>query len=97
MEDGTSALIFFSGPGGGWTEGHHEAPGDISTAPLADGIVRPAGGEMTGSVSVCAAVAGAVFDTPVDVVWVAELRWAHVPAGEPAPAIDGPAVVRSWA
>lgn len=95
--NGTRALIFFSGSGGGWTDGAAAEPGAVSVAPLTEGAVRAPQGEMSGLVEVFDTVSSRVFDTPVDIVWPAALRWVHLPAGAPAPDVDGVAVVRTWA
>jgi len=94
VEDGSCAVVFFSGPGGGWADGEAADAGSVSMANVAPGEIRPARPGLVGSTSVESDVAGQVFDTDLDIVWPTARRYAHVPAGEPVPDIAGQAVVR---
>ncbi|MBD3926723.1 hypothetical protein IEZ26_19040 [Nocardioides cavernae] len=95
--DGTRALVWFSGPGGGWSEGSAEAAGSIRVAPLDGSLSRSANDVMSGSVTVHDDLAEQTFPCDVDVLWTAHRRWAHVVSGDLVPAHSGPAVVRRWA
>lgn len=88
VTDGTRAVVWFDGPGGGWVEGPADDAGTLSVTPLSTGL--------GGTVTVHDDLAGTRFDHDVDVVWLERQRWARVPAGEPAPSVDGRAVVRHW-
>lgn len=97
VEDGTRAVVWFSGPGGGWTDGSSDEPGSIHTAPVTDGLSRLPSDRMPGSVSVHTDLPEQTFPTDVDVLWLERRRWAHVPSGEVVPGLTGRAVVRHWA
>lgn len=94
VTDGTSAVVFFSGPGGGWADGDAEDAGSVTKVPVASGDLRGERPGLVGTTSVASDVAGTTFDTDVDVCWPAARRFAHVPAGEPVPDVDGQAVIR---
>lgn len=96
-EDGTAAVVFFSGPGGGWVEGEWEGGGSIGTAALGVGEVRAERPGLPGSVEVVEDVSGVSLDHDADLVWVASQQWLHLPAGTTAPAVAGACVVRHWA
>lgn len=95
--DDTCAVVFFSGPGGGWADGPDDDPGAISVSPVTADLVRPTSGRMPGAVSVLEDASGAVLEGDADVLWPGSAQWAYVPAGTPVPAVDGRAVVRHWA
>lgn len=88
VADGTRAVVWFSGPGGGWTDGPAADAGSLTVTPLSD--------SSTGPVTAHDSLADASYDHDVDVVWLDRQHWAHVPAGEPVPSVDGRAVVRHW-
>lgn len=88
VTDGTRAVVWFDGPGGGWVDGPAADAGSLSVTPLST--------DLGGVVTVHDDLAGATFDHGVDVVWTERQQWAHVPAGEPVPSVDGRAVVRHW-
>jgi hypothetical protein len=94
--DGTRALVWFSGPGGGWADGMNGDPGAILTAPVSTRLSRVPSGRMPGSVSVYDDLAEQTFPSDVDVLWTDHRQWAYVPSGEPVPARSGQAVVRHW-
>ena len=96
VEDGTRALVWFSGPGGGWTDGADVDAGAISTAPVDAGLSRAPSDRMSGSVSVHDNLAEQTFPTDVDVLWTDHQEWAHVLSGELVPAKSGQAVIRHW-
>lgn len=96
VTDGTRALIWFSGPGGGWTDGAAAEAGNVTAAPLTVGEQRGVHPELAGTVTVHDDLAEQAFATDVDVVWTADRQWLHVPAGTPVPARPGQAVVRHW-
>jgi len=97
VTDGTRALVWFSGPGGGWTEGEAANAGTATVSPLIPGEQRGAHPELVGTVTVHDELAAQTFDHDVDVLWTAALAWAHVPAGVEIPARDGQAIVHHWA
>ena len=94
VADGSSAVVFFSGAGGGWADGEATDAGDVSLVSVAPGEIRPERPGLVGSTSVSADVSGKVFDTDLDIVWPTARRYAHVPAGEPVPDVTGQAVIR---
>ncbi|GAA4368370.1 hypothetical protein [Nocardioides caricicola] len=96
VEDGTRALVWFSGPGGGWTDGAADDAGAISTAPVTVDLSRAPSDRMSGSVSVHVDLAEQTFPNDVDVLWTDHGRWAHVASGEVVPGLTGTAVVRHW-
>ena len=96
VADGTSALVWFSGPGGGWTDGSAGQPGAATVSPLAAGEQRPARPELVGSITVYDDLAEQSFDVDADVLWPGDRHWAFVPAGAPVPARPGRAIVHRW-
>lgn len=96
VTDGTRALIWFSGPGGGWTDGPAADAGTVTGGPLTAGVQRGVHPELVGTVTVHDELVEQDFATDVDVVWTADQQWLHVPAGTPVPARPGQAVVRHW-
>jgi hypothetical protein len=97
VADGTRALIWFSGPGGGWTDGPAADAGTATVAPLAVGEQRGQHAELVGTVTVHDELAEQAFDADVDVLWTEDRHWLHAPAGTTVPARAGRAVVRHWA
>jgi hypothetical protein len=96
VEDGTRALVWFSGAGGGWTDGASDDAGAISAAPVDLDLSRAPSERMPGSVSVHEDLSEQTFPTDVDVLWPDRGRWAHIPSGDLVPALTGTAVVRHW-
>jgi hypothetical protein len=96
VADGTRALVWFSGPGGGWTDGAAENAGTATVSPLVAGDQRGPHAELVGSVTVHDELAERAFDADVDVLWTESRHWVHVPAGTTVPARAGRAVVHHW-
>ncbi|MCD4524404.1 hypothetical protein [Nocardioides sp. cx-173] len=96
VADGTRALVWFSGPGGGWTDGPAADAGTARVAPLAVGEQRAAHDELVGTLSVHDDLPEQSFDADVDVLWLDERSWLHAPAGTTVPARPGRAVVRHY-
>lgn len=94
--DGTRAVVWFSGPGGGWTEGAADDAGSIRSAPVTAGLSRMPSDRMPGSLTVHEDLSEQTFPTDVDVLWTDRGRWAHIPSGDLVPALTGTAVVRHW-
>jgi hypothetical protein len=95
--DGTAAVVFFSGAGGGWADGVAENAGDMELLTVEPGVTRGARPGLVGEVKVLADAAGAVLPVDADIFWADAHTWAFVPAGTPAPAISGQAVIHTWA
>ncbi|TIC88032.1 DUF4437 domain-containing protein [Nocardioides sp. GY 10113] len=95
--DGTRAVVWFSGAGGGWEDGEADDAGAITGLELADGATRSARPGLVGTVEVLAGAAGRVFEVDVDVLWPDARQWAFVPAGTAAPAVEGLAIIHTWA
>ncbi|MBM9459197.1 hypothetical protein JK386_04730 [Nocardioides sp. zg-536] len=95
-DDGTRAVVFFSGAGGGWAEGEAEVPGKVEVLPVEPGVVRGATAGLVGTLEVRADVAGAVLAADADVLWPQARQWAFVPAGATVPDVAGLAVVHLW-
>lgn len=96
VEDDTRAVVWFSGPGGGWTDGEAADAGTASVSPLAVGEQRGPHAELVGTVTVHDELAEQTFPTDIDVLWTGDSHWAHVPAGEIVPARAGRAIVHHW-
>lgn len=92
----TSAVVWFSGPGGGWEDGEAEQAGSASVVLLGTGTLRGARPGLVGSLEGRASVAGSVFATDVEVLWPTERKWAFVPAGVEVPAVGAYAVVHTF-
>ena len=85
VTDGTRALVWFSGPGGGWTDGPAADAGTATVAPLAAGEQRGPHAELVGTVTVHDELSEQAFEADVDVLWTEARQWAHVPAGTTSP------------
>lgn len=96
-EGDTRVVVWFSGVSGGWSDGSADPPRDMVVVDLEPGVVRPPAVGMNGSIEVRSDVGGEVFDVDVDLLWVDQRRWAHLAAGEAAPAVPGQVVVKRWA
>lgn len=96
VRDDTRALIWFSGPGGGWADGEAEDAGAARAATLEPGEQRGPHDELVGTVVVYDDLPEETFPVDVDVLWTADDTWAHVPSGELVPGRPGRAVVRRW-
>jgi hypothetical protein len=94
--DGTRAVVWFSGAGGGWAGGEAADAGRAQVLTADPGLAR---GERAGLVGTLAGredVAGAVLDTDAEVLWPQARRWVFVPAGTAVPAIAGYAIVHTF-
>lgn len=96
VEDDTRAVVWFSGPGGGWTDGEAADAGTASVAALVAGQQRGPHAELVGTVTVHDQLSEQAFEADVDVLWTADATWAHVPAGDVVPARAGQAIVHHW-
>lgn len=94
--DGTSALVWFSGPGGGWSDGEADLPGAAVVHTVDATLSRPAADGLVGSIEARESVAGETFADDVDLYWPAARTWAFVPAGTAAPQIEGLAIIHHW-
>ncbi|WP_235735454.1 hypothetical protein [Nocardioides alcanivorans] len=94
--DGTLAVVWFSGPGGGWADGEADDAGEVrvltADAALDRGPVPGLVGNLVGRDD----VAGARFDGDVEVLWLEARRWAFVPVGSAVPTIPGFALVHTY-
>lgn len=95
-EPSTRVLVWFSGESGGWQEGPHDPPLDMEVVDLTPGVARGPRPGLNGSVEVHSDITGQLFDQEADVLWVETAQWMHLPAGVPAPAVEGTAVVKLW-
>ena len=96
VADGTSALVWFSGAGGGWVDGPAANPGAATVHAVDATLNRPAVDGLVGRVEGRDGVAGETFAGDVDLYWPGERTYAHVPAGTAVPRIDGFAIVHHW-
>ena len=94
VANGSSAVVFFSGPGGGWADGPAADAGEISLARVEPGEIRGERPGLVGTTTVLAEASGQVFDADADICWPTARRFAHVPAGAAVPACHGQAVIR---
>lgn len=94
--DGTCAVVWFSGPGGGWADGESSDAGSLELFAADADLDRGARDGLVGNLVARDDVAGAVLDTAVEILWPATRQWAAVPAGVPAPDIAGFAIVHTF-
>lgn len=92
--DGTRAVVWFTGAGGGWVDGEELVTGTATLFDLAPGFVRAPQGGVRGRVELREQLSGDSFGTDVEVVWFESRAYAFVPAGECTPAGEGRALVR---
>lgn len=94
--DDTRAVVWFTGQPGGWLEGPAAEPGALDVVALESGTVRGPRDAFPGTIEVRPDVSGETFGCGADIVWPDSRQYVHLPAGTPAPAIAGRAVVRLW-
>ncbi|MCL3818685.1 hypothetical protein [Aeromicrobium wangtongii] len=94
--DGTRAVVWFSGAGGGWTDGEAADAGSAELLTADRTLTRGARDGLVGTLTAREDAAGAVFDTDVEVLWPEARRWAFVPAGGAAPDIAGLAIIHTF-
>ena len=94
VADGTSAVVFFSGAGGGWADGEAEDAGAITLLQVVAGKGRDELPGLVGSTLFIEDATGTTYDVDADVCWPTARAFAHVPAGTPVPEGTGVAVVR---
>lgn len=94
--DGTRAVVWFSGAGGGWADGEAADAGSAELHPADATLARGPREGLVGTLTAREDVAGAVFETDVDVLWPGIRGWAFVPAGTPAPDIAGFAIIHTF-
>lgn len=94
--DGTRAVVWFSGAGGGWADGEAADAGRAEVLPADATLARAACDGLVGTLTARDDVAGTVFDTDVEVLWPDARRWAFVPAGTAAPDIAGFAIIHTF-
>lgn len=92
--DGTRAVVWFTGAGGGWVDGDELVSGTATLFDLEPGFVRGATDGVRGRVELREQVAGETFEGDVEVVWFEQQAYAFVSAGEPSPRGEGRALVR---
>lgn len=93
-EDGTRAVVFFSGPGGGWEDGDASVCGTIEKHALVDGFVRPETEDLVGRLELLDALPEDGLDVDVECVWIDAQKYAFVPRGGIPPQVEGRVVVR---
>lgn len=92
--DGTRAVVWFTGAGGGWVEGDELAAGTATLSQVVEGFVRIPLEGLHGRVEHLASPAGTTFDQDVEIVWFDQAKYARLVAGETTPDVPGPALVR---
>lgn len=93
-DDGTRAIIFYSGPGGGWDEGDGLVAGTVESREIVTGVVRAAEEGLVGRLEVVDEVPADGFEVDAEVVWLESSQYAFVPRGGLPPAVAGRALVR---
>lgn len=93
-EDGTRAVVFYSGSGGGWVDGDDLATGSIMTHPLAEGVVRAESEGLVGRLELLQELPEEGLGVDAEVVWLASQQYAFLPRGGIPPSADGPFLVR---
>lgn len=94
--DGTRAVVWFSGAGGGWADGEAADAGRAEVLPADANLARATCDGLAGTLTAREDAAGAVFETDVEVLWPDARRWALVPAGTAAPDIAGFAIIHTF-
>ena len=93
-EDGTRAVVWFTGEGGGWVDGKELVSGTATLSVLDEGFVRQPQEGLRGRVELQQDVSGRTFEVDVEVVWPDGQQYAYVPAGQSVPEASGRALVR---
>lgn len=93
-EDGTRAIIFYSGSGGGWEEGRASEAGTVERHTIAAGYLRSERDGLVGRLEVVEEVPAEGFEVDAEVVWLASSHYAFVPRGGLPPVVEGHALVR---
>lgn len=93
-QDGTRAIIFYSGPGGGWEEGSGLAEGTVTSVEIVPGVVRAATQGLVGRLEVLEELPVDGFEVDAEVVWLESFQYAFVPRGGLPPTVAGRVLVR---
>ena len=93
-DEGTRAIIFYSGSGGGWEDGVSSAVGTVERRTIGTGVVRPEADGLVGRLELVEEVPADGFEVDAEIVWVESSRYAFVPRGGLPPAVPGRALVR---
>ena len=97
VADDTRALVWFSGPGGGWTDGPAADAGRPRSRRWRPGSSAVPTRELVGTVTVHDELARDRSSTPTSRCSGPRTRhWARVPAGTPVPVRPGRAVVHHF-
>lgn len=92
----TRAVVWFSGPGGGWADGEAADAGEVFLHPADNELDRGQVPGLVGNLLGREDVVGATFDGDVEILWPHARTWAFVPAGAPVPDIEGFALVHTY-
>lgn len=92
--DGTRAVVWFSGPGGGWVDGEELVSGTLDLHEPTTGFVRTEAEGLHGRVEVRDDVSGTTLAQDAEIVWPEADTYALVTAGETVPTVSGPAYIR---
>ena len=93
-EDGTRAIVFYSGSGGGWEEGESSVAGTVECRTIGTGVLRAEADGLVGRLEVVEEVPAEGFEVDAEVVWLESSSYAFVPRGGLPPALAGRALVR---
>lgn len=94
--NGTRAVVWFSGAGGGWSDGESAEAGSIELLSADAGLTRGSRDGLVGTLTAREDAAGAIFETDVEVLWPETRQWVFVPAGTPAPDVAGFAIIHTF-
>lgn len=96
--DGCLVVAYFSGIPE-WGIGEPAEPADREAVHLATpgiGWLRTPGSGIAGDAELLAGLDGQTYAVDVDLLCPAQRSWAHLPAGERAPRLDAPVLLRRW-
>lgn len=90
------AVVWFSGPGGGWADGVAPDAGAAQIHTADSSFHRAERDGLVGTLSGHDDVSGRIFDVDVEVLWPTLRMWAFVPAGQRVPEFAGFALVHTY-
>lgn len=93
-EDGTRAVVFYSGSGGGWVDGDGLATGSVAVHAVETGVVRAETEGLVGRLELHEKLPEDGLGVDAEVVWVESQQYAFIPRGGIPPQVEGPVLVR---
>ncbi|MFC6152360.1 hypothetical protein [Nocardioides yefusunii] len=98
-EDVTRAVVFYTGPGGGWEDGDAQTSGSVSVVEIGAAgeearVVREAVDGLVGHLELRSGLPEDGLEDDAEIIWLDAQRYAFVPRGGIPPEVEGPVLLR---